>query len=616
MKTSSSLIAKLVKRYQGGGIKQAEKLCGQILYSDPTEPVALNILGAICLNQCRYVEAINLISRALKVRPNDHQSLANLALAQLHVGDNRAALQNVNTSLSLKANNANALNTLGSIHKQNGDLESAVAAYKLAVKLNAKNVGSLLNLCEVARLQNEPDLSLSYALEAKRIAPNSNDVILQLANAYTTIPNFKQSIYWYRKVIEVDRLNLIAWIGLIDVLRESTDILEAQKALQQAFILFPENSKVHYAQGILFDQCGEKENAIKHFSLAIKSEPNWAKPHYQLLRLDKKPLDCDVLDRITNLPRTNNVDSEVYRYFARALVYEKQSDFKSAFEAWTFGNELLAKRSFFDYESRIALYASIADVVCKVAQKKVGVASQTPPTPIFVIGMPRSGTTLIGQIIAQHSCVQSLGETALGVSITREAEAIGGDPYPKVLNKLTTENFDALGRNALKHVGSKLNATTYVLDITPTNFQHLGPIALSIPNAKFIHCVRDPIDTCFSIYKQPLAVGQDYSTRLKWVAQQYKAYRHLMEVWSGLFQSQIHQVKYEDVILHNEREVRSICAFLHLSFEPKMQKFHESKNLVRSPSSSDVRIALYPTAIDSWRNYENYLETLINELAT
>ena len=361
------------------------------------------------------------------------------------------------------------------------------------------------------------------------------------------------------------------------------------------------------------EQLGAIGEAADYFQQAIKAQTDWPRPHYQLAQLKGRISTDAEIEAIRSLSVATAVSEDAYRYFARALVEEQSGFYDEAFQAWKQGNEAQAALSDFNIDEREQFHQLVFNATSEALSRSGEEAGFSDKGPLFIVGMPRSGTTLTGQILSSHSRILGLGEVSAVHEMTLEAARLSGRQYPDLIRMLSDANFAQLGKSLVARFPER-PAGVYVLDVTPTNFQHIGLVALSLPKAKFIHCHRDPLDTCFSIFKLPFGRGQDYAHDLVSLGQQYRSYWKLMQNWKQLFPDRILDVSYEQTVSDTEEQAKRLCDFLSVDFDPNMLDFHQSKNLVRSPSTSQVRKPIYKDAVQAWRRYEDHLGPLIEAL--
>ena len=233
---------------------------------------------------------------------------------------------------------------------------------------------------------------------------------------------------------------------------------------------------------------------------------------------------------------------------------------------------------------------------------------------MFIMGMPRSGTSLTEQILASHSEVAGAGELSYAYDMAHRVRDITRQAYPGNVELLRAQQLREQGEYYLSRHQPENMASRYVVDKTPLNFQYIGLLGLALPNAKFIHCHRDPVQNFFSIHKMPFDKKQAYAHSLESLGLYYNRYWKLMQHWKAMFPGRILDVSYEDTVADIETQGRRILDFLDLPFEAGVLDFYKTKRLVKTPSASQVRQPIYAGAIDHWKNYEEYLAPLKNSL--
>ena len=241
-------------------------------------------------------------------------------------------------------------------------------------------------------------------------------------------------------------------------------------------------------------------------------------------------------------------------------------------------------------------------------------ASQLSRKPVFILGMPRSGTSLVEQILAGHPQVHGAGELELMGTLIRAAcgpDARDSSAYPECLDSLTTQRCDELAGQYLSHLESLNQTATFVTDKLPVNFARLGLIALLFPGCRVIHCVRDPLDTCVSCYLSDFAFGNEFTHDLVSLGTYYRGYQTLMAHWKHALGLPILDVQYEQVVADLEGQTRRLIEFLGLPFDPRCLSFHESKRYVATLSKQQVRQPIYASSIGRWRNYQKHLGPLM-----
>jgi hypothetical protein len=232
--------------------------------------------------------------------------------------------------------------------------------------------------------------------------------------------------------------------------------------------------------------------------------------------------------------------------------------------------------------------------------------------PIFIVGMLRSGTTLVEQILASHPAVYAGGEIEFFRAIARQLpERIGsGQPYPECLQTLNAETIGGVSSAYLEQLRGQSDDAKRFTDKNPLNFEHLGLIMLTFPNARIIHCRRDAMDLCLSIYLQHFSERHDFAYSFADIAEYHRQYEELMGLWHSVFPGRIHDVQYEDLVANFETVSRGMLEFLNLEWDEKCLEFHTTARPIGTASHWQVRQPLYSRSVERWRHYEPYLEEL------
>jgi len=601
---------------QQGKLREAEKLYRFVLNREPDNLHALNLLGVLCVNSGRPEEAVTLIRRALSIQPGDSRALVNLALGLKDLGQASEARRCLKRSLSIDSDNAFALNCLGSLLLEAGKPEEAIAQYKKAVRLNPEYVDCWCNLAAAFTRLKEHEHALLAIRQALKLNARLPQAHHNLAQIYREQSRFDKAIQHYKIALQEDPDFLEAMLNLARTYREAENPEASKATLETLIARQTDNPEVFNAMGLLQEQLGDPGQAAHFFSRAISIAPDLAVSHYQLAQIKgRQILDEEItsMERLLNQKTTTDEDKSILK-FALAGGYEQKGRFQDAFDAWADGNAIKAAKSPYNEEEKSRFYRSVVKSSTSALQRLSGASGLRDNRPLFILGMPRSGNTLTGQILSSHSAICSLGELSLAHDMAEKIENLTGQKYPGGLEKLSAEQCKELGQAFHFRVPAKLLDYSYVIDNTPLNFQHIGLLSLVLPGAKFIHCHRNPVDTCFSMFKIPFGDNQSYAHDLISLGKHYTSYRILMDEWKRLLPGRILDVCYEETVEYPEKQSRRMLEFLGLPFEESVLKFYQSKSLVRTPSTSQVRKPIYKDAIHAWKRYEQQLQPLIESL--
>ncbi len=306
----------------------------------------------------------------------------------------------------------------------------------------------------------------------------------------------------------------------------------------------------------------------------------------------------------------------LYVHFALGKALEDVGDYGRAFEHFLKGNALKRREVHYDEAAEERNLQLIADVFDSSLIERFAGVGDPSAVPIFIVGMPRSGSTLIEQILASHPQVQAAGERSNLDRIVRTAT--GADkqiPFPASIRALDTDGFRRLGQAYLASLPALGPGQERITDKTPSNFHHVGLIRLILPNARIIHTMRDPVDTCVSCFSTLFAQGQTFSFDLAELGRYYRRYDELMKHWRSVLPAgALLDVSYAEVVDDLEAQARRLIEYCGLPWDDRCLSFHETSRPIRTASNVQVRRPLYRSSLARWRRYEAFLEPLLAEL--
>ena len=362
---------------------------------------------------------------------------------------------------------------------------------------------------------------------------------------------------------------------------------------------------------------GATEAAVAEYRAAASARPGYGEAYWSLANLKTYRFTDEEIERMRAAeaaPATATVD-RYHLCFALGKALEDRAEFEQSFELYSRGNALKRAASGYDPET-LEAGARLQREVCTGALFARRAGSGSPePDPIFIVGLPRSGSTLIEQILASHSAVegtQELADLPRMVNGLQGRDAPAGQPvYPGILARLTVADCRRLGQQYLRDTRAyRATDRPRFIDKMPNNFRHIGLIHLILPNARIIDARREPLACCFSNFKQLFAQGQTFTYGLEDIARYYRTYLELMRHWDEVLPGRVLRVHYEDVVQDLEGSVRRLLDHCGLALEPACLAFHETARSVRTPSSEQVRQPIYREGLEQWRHYERWLGPL------
>ncbi len=558
------------------------------------------------LNQNKLADAKQIYKKLLKHNAADAEAWFMLATVEGRVGNLSAAENNMRKALEVRPDLAQAWLGLGQSLELQVRYEEACDAYRNALKLNSDIPDLFVSLGRVYVLMShhrKAQKFLEYALE---LGVKTPQLLSDYADVLCTIGKKEQGVSVYRQVFELDPDNVRAYFNLGCVLLgmgrydEATQcFVDAQKAVPDFYDGAAGEAMVLRFQH-RFDEAIEKINSL----VDVAADNLWVVLEYAALckRLDACAEARGYLERLLAQGRLNQA-GETLANFSLGRLYDDNKEYDKAFACYKKANDCC--RGGFDrpwFEKHInSLMDEFSHDYLKSAPY-----SDFDETPVFIIGMPRSGTSLLEQILASHPEVYGAGEL-MDVSAVVEEFVVESEP-------LNAATLNRMAESYLERTRKLAGGEKYITDKLPGNFLKLGLIALMFPQAKIIHAMRDPLDTCLSIYFNKFSGDHLYSYDLEDLGFYYRHYQRLMAHWSQVLSIPVLNVQYETMVANQEAETRRVLDFLGLGWDERCLEFYKSKRVVMTSSHDQVQNPVYNSSVRRWKNYESYLAPLIKAL--
>jgi tetratricopeptide (TPR) repeat protein len=566
--------------HQRGELDTAERGYREVLAAAPDQPDAVHFLGLLLHQRGHSAEALDLLQRALPLSPRNHLFRGNLASVLQQLGREQEAERHFLEALSLNPGYAAGHLNLGMLYAGRGDYPRALARFDAALKLEPASFAAWFSRGEaLQQLARRAEAVEAYRRAA---AAASQDPDLQLV------------------------------VG--SALREAGEIEEALRCHERAVALAPQYAPAESSLGNLLGMQGDLKAAEAHHRRALQLKPDYAGAYYNLADVKKlTPEDpaWDPLMQLAQRAASLPPQEALALHFALGKVWDGQGDHAKAFAHWDVGNQL--KRSTLNYdEARQArFFADFARVFD--ADFVAGLALDTAdPRPVFIVGMPRSGTTLVEQILASHPEVHGAGEVhALRNCLREELPPDAGDyALPEGLAGLDRAAFARAAARYSKYLDGLAPTAARVTNKLPGNMVFVGLVSLLYPKAKIIHCSRDAMDTCFSCYSKLFTTGHPFAYEQGELGRFYRMYAGLMGHWQKELPGRMLELRYEDLVADFEPQVRRLVAHLELPWDEACLNFHESRRAVRTASLAQVRRPIYKDSIQRWKQYQKELAPL------
>ena len=614
--TITDLLKAGLEQYQRGNLEGAEKKFRQVILSDSSNIHGLNLLGMICVNTGRPEQAVKLITQALEINPADAQAQGNLGLAYQRMGNLKLAESCFRKSIELGGKNRTIFNSLGNVLRESGRASEAVQVYESTLKVDGNYPECWSNLSQALVELGEFGAAFKAVSRALQIDPSLAEAHNQMAEIYRNIFKYDLAISAYKKSLELRPTLYESMLGLATVYRESEDVGAALEVLNRLISLEPRHAKAHAALGILKEQVGDTVAAADCFKKSIQLAPDAVSPLYHLSQIKGRIISQDEILAMERLQKMTDLSSKdrSHVHFGLGEAYDQQGQTDKAFNAWLIANQDKAESYPYDLDKRTSYQASTIAFSKALRARLIEPPAENIRQLVFIVGMQRSGTSLTDQILASNTQVSSLGEIGYADEMAVQVKELTGKHYPQGLSGLSQKDISLLRGNFLAKISQRYSAAPVLIDKTPMNFQYLGLLAEVFPSAKFIHCSRNPMDNCFSIFKLAFTDDQDYAHGLKSLGDHYRLYKGLMDQWAELYPQRILDVRYEDTVSNIQEQCVRLVEFLGLAFEPEMLEFYSTERLVRTPSASQVRKPIYKSSVQAWKKYERHLQPLAEAL--
>jgi len=576
--------------------------------------VALTLLG-------RLDEAIENFQQALALKPDFPEAHGGLGNALRLQGRLQEAASQYEKMLAMRPDDAGAHNNFAGVLMMLGRANEAIAQYALAIAAKPNYAETHFNLGNTFDAIGDPAKAAIAYQTALTIRPDFPQAHNKLGDVLQKLGRPIEAEAHYRRAIGIAPNVAHSHRNLGDVLAALNRNQEAILAYKRAITLGCADAKMYNRLGVAHNILGETEDAFRAFQRAVAIEPCNAEMHLNLATC--KPFASGderliALERLSEDPKSLSENDQVALHFALGKAFDDLKQPERAFHHLRAGNKL--KRSQITYdeaETRQQFQRIRATFTADLLANKTGFGD--PSTlPVFVVGMPRSGTTLIEQILASHPKVFGAGErldiahVIAGLSGASGAES----DFPEVVTGATGESLRGAGSRYLDRISSLGPNSERIVDKMPFNFQFIGLIYLALPNARVIHVRRDPLDTCFSCYSQLFSGRQPYAYDLAELGRCYRAYDGLMNHWRKVLPHRfILDVHYEKVVEDLEGEARRMLEYCGLAWHEACLKFYETRRPVLTASFAQVRQPIHPRSIGRWRPYRQMLQPLVEALA-
>jgi tetratricopeptide (TPR) repeat protein len=635
-----------------GQMDRAEQLCRQVIEEEPDNINVLGLLGAILLKLQKIDEAEKYLLRTIEAAPTFAKPHEDLGMLYLSQDQAERASEFFEKSVKLDPTLAsayfglaNALLKIGrpkeaeSAHSKYLELSPGARALAEAAKQidkgqsrrageicdevlkhDPENVEALRLLARIATDDQQHVIAEGLLRKIVQMSPTQSAPRMDLGRFLIERGRIPEAVDMFRKSVQLDPSSANAHLSLADALSILGRSADALTSYEKCLAISPEEPSALLGRGHLLRIRGHRDEAIVSYRKCVELRPEFGGAYWSLASLKGFEFSDTQIDEMRSKVESGGLDpeSEISIRFALARAFESKGDFDEAWQQYETGNGQMRSRVKYDPVKTETTHDRAIEVFSADFLNRMSSDQAVSPCPIFILGVPRSGSTLIEQILASHSMVEGAGELPHIIMISASLGKNRSDDlaYPHVLTEMSEEQLAAIGKSYIYHTGPhRQEDTPFFTDKMPANFSHAGFIHMTLPNAKIIDARRDAIDTCVGNYRQLFAQGKNQSYDLQELGEYFLQYRRMMDHWDKVLPGRILKVQYEDVVGDLEQQVRRILEYCELPWEDACMNYFDSDRAVNTASSEQVREPIYTDAIGYWKNYESHLDELLEVLA-
>ena len=639
-----------LKTEKAGEDAEAELICRKALPAHGKDPNILCLLAEVILKQRRLQEARRLFENVLKLYPDFPRAMEGMGRAYLKEKKPGKALKYLQTVAEKLPDRAVTQFVLGRALASAGQGIEADQAFERAFKLDPKKAA----LAQAAEAQRNGFADKAEKILREILTKDGEDVtaLRLLGNIAADSNKWGAANNLLNRTVELAPDFILAWgdlallslkqerfdeaLGHIDhaisldaklpytyvikgnILAKSQRHEESLSTYQKAIDLSPGHGGALSGQGHVLKTIGRQEESIAAYRECIQNHPALGEAYWSLANLKTFGFNNEEVEIMQRLVEDDALADEpkVNMLLSLGKHFENEQEYDQAFEHYRRGNDLRRDHEMYDPVQTQVIHDRIIKFFDHEFLESRQDSGNPDPAPILIVGLPRSGSTLIEQILASHSQVEGTMELPDLARAIKEVNRAGKNrlQYPEALAELNMDDLEALGGQYLRSTMRYRTGSAYFIDKMPNNFPSIGFLHLILPNAKIINAVRHPLDSCMGCYKQLFYRGQSFTYDQFELGQYYLEYQRMMNHWHEVLPGKVLDVQYEEMVMDQEAQTRRLLEYCGLPWEDQVLRFYETERAINTASSEQVRQPIYTRAINFWKNYENHLGELIEIL--
>jgi len=603
--------------HESGDLDEAERRYLALAAARPEDAQILLYLATLRLQQGQLDEALRILKSVVTKAPDSVEAHATLATAFHLVANDESAVSHYETALALDPDRAETYYGLGAALMARS-CDEALACFERAVAIDPDYAEAQCAVGAILHLLDKHEEALLAFQKALDIDPDYAEAHRGRAAALQSLRRFAEAEHHYAAAARVVPEHGATWLGLGAVQQERGRHDAALLSYRSAAALAPAEAAARISIGSTLHELGRIEDAFASYQEAAVREPSNLRAHLGLVETEgsgSQSYSLAAISRFEHEQTGLTADEQILRHYILSKALEKTGDRERAYTHLVAGNRLKRQQLDYDEATRLGMLNRIPEIFTPELMHEKNGAGIPSPLPIFIIGMPRSGSTLVEQILASHPQVVGAGERPDFIDAVKLAGCDTAEhPFPEAVPELRSEQTELIAAEYLRTMGNDFGRSARVTDKMLANFCNVGLIHLALPNARIIHVRRDPIDTCLSCFAT-LFDQVPYSYDLGELGRYYRAYACVMEHWRRtLPPGAMLEISYEVLVRNFAAEVRRVLSYCGLVWDERCLSFHETVRPVQTASKTQVREPLNDRSIGRWRPPLDTLQPLLDAL--
>jgi tetratricopeptide (TPR) repeat protein len=594
-------------------LQEARDLYQQLCRLDETDADAWFVLGAINGQLADHKAAEDCSYKVIALRPEEAEPYFNLGISLRDQKRLPEALDSFRTAIRLKPDDAKIHNAIGFVLARQSQIKDAERYFRQAIAINPHFADAYINLGNLQGIQKHHEEALACYHKAIEIQPDNISAMLNLVGELGPKKKLEEMIEWDRRILALRPDFATVHHHLGNVLIAANKVEEALECYRNALNIKPDFIEAAGAIAQTLQKLGRFDESSKFilpaFERGLKNAAILVAYSNVAKHLGQQEQAIKFIEEMLRQDGLSGKD-KLELHFAAGKLHDDIGRYDLAFEHCRLANDLYQTQ--FHWSEHVKAVDSSITFFRLERMRRLPRAQVVSERPIFIVGMPRSGTSLVEQILASHPSIYGAGElNELNRFANSMQKNLGSAfPYPDCIERATQTTVDSLAKQYLDQLLGLNKEALRVTDKMPHNFLHLGMISMLFPGARIIHVMREPMDVCLSIYFQKFNDLHAYANNLTSLGHYYRTYEKLMTHWRSVIDLPMLDVQYEKLVANPETWIPRLLEFCGVEWNDQCLRFHETERPVNTPSNEQVRQPMYSRSVDRWRNYESQLEPL------